>query len=731
MPEYGYVPQTVADKEVKPNYEAAVQYLQSGFFDQDGGLRTLNSVLQTSDQLPKYLNNTDAFDEMREGDQIVTEAIKGICDKTSEMPKRLAAVRLIADMIAEAMGDNTKLQKKWQKDLKVLAENRELPPIITIFIQTELAQTPTSLMYMLGSSTEDRHRGGLASQHIAEYDTVKFEFNNSVTEKLLKDQSDNTYKESEDLMPVHKSSRHNPFGDYEIEEWQGDYIVRPMSLEYVGIYSTSGELVAWIPRENKVSEQVVEPETTHIDTGNYDLRLFKIMQSLQVRDAVEKQLGVSLSDTGLFTQNKLLELLVTKQQKNWQEIKQTILNIDGDMEKGAALVTVLSGGDKANKEVRKTASSETKHKLLKDYSAIVHVCSSLLQSIVPEIPTDNSEQKVRASEWQDKLLGRANKFLQHVFAAIEANPEATYDQIVTDLIKNNRGITPAQCIEGVVGDLVIELVNMLGDVKTREILDRAWERAVDETARQHIKLAYGYITPLEPSTEAIRNLSHFYEQIQFENYELNEKVNESEFEMLSSAIQPQDRVLDSGCGTGRLLLPLAKRGFKVTGLDYTERHVNLIKKSQPEIPVIRADWKNTGLPSESFDVVYSLGRSVLHESNLSNQEEMFAEAARILCPGGRFILDMPNREKGGYAQLVSKYAEVMTAAGITNFRLGTIYDSPDGKNFATRYAYSHEDIVKLAEDNGFEIVSVETKPLPTGSGDENIYYTLRKLSGKR
>jgi hypothetical protein len=45
------------------------------------------------------------------------------------------------------------------------------------------------------------------------------------------------------------------------------------------------------------------------------------------------------------------------------------------------------------------------------------------------------------------------------------------------------------------------------------------------------------------------------------------------------------------------------------------------------------------------------------------------------------------------------YARVMTEREIHHFRYGTIYDSPDGKNFMTRYAYSHDDIAKLAEDN--------------------------------
>jgi hypothetical protein len=76
--------------------------------------------------------------------------------------------------------------------------------------------------------------------------------------------------------------------------------------------------------------------------------------------------------------------------------------------------------------------------------------------------------------------------------------------------------------------------------------------------------------------------------------------------------------------------------------------------------------------------------------------------------------------------MMEGYAQEMQKRGIRNFRYGAIYDSPDGKNFATRYTYSPEDIRELAAVSGFKIVRVENKPLETGDGDENLYYVLKK-----
>ena len=77
--------------------------------------------------------------------------------------------------------------------------------------------------------------------------------------------------------------------------------------------------------------------------------------------------------------------------------------------------------------------------------------------------------------------------------------------------------------------------------------------------------------------------------------------------------------------------------------------------------------------------------------------------------------------------MVEEYKKEMEARGIKNFRYGTIYDSPDNVNFTTRYAFSNKDIRQLAALTGFEIKEVRREDLPTGRGDENLYFILEKV----
>ena len=204
-------------------------------------------------------------------------------------------------------------------------------------------------------------------------------------------------------------------------------------------------------------------------------------------------------------------------------------------------------------------------------------------------------------------------------------------------------------------------------------------------------------------------------------------MNYGEVELLQGLIGKDEKVLEEGCGTGRLLLEMKKAGYDAVGIDFTSRHTNIIKEKNPETKVLQGDWHKIGFKDKSFDTVYSLGRNILHDYSIVDQAQLFHEANRILKPNGKFIFDIPNRKKGGYKKMVDEYGNEMKKRGIKNFRQGTIYDSPDGINFATRYAYSEDDIKTLAQMTGFKIKEVRKKELATGQKDENLYFVLEKI----
>jgi ubiquinone/menaquinone biosynthesis C-methylase UbiE len=93
------------------------------------------------------------------------------------------------------------------------------------------------------------------------------------------------------------------------------------------------------------------------------------------------------------------------------------------------------------------------------------------------------------------------------------------------------------------------------------------------------------------------------------------------------------KVLEVGCGTGCDLLQFAKNGAIATGVDITERHLQLARERVGSLAtVVKGDGRSLPFPDNTFDYVYSHGVIMCSDEPRRMVEEIF----RVLKPRGRF-----------------------------------------------------------------------------------------------
>jgi 2-polyprenyl-3-methyl-5-hydroxy-6-metoxy-1,4-benzoquinol methylase len=81
---------------------------------------------------------------------------------------------------------------------------------------------------------------------------------------------------------------------------------------------------------------------------------------------------------------------------------------------------------------------------------------------------------------------------------------------------------------------------------------------------------------------------------------------ESETAFVAEQLPPGGRVLDPACGTGRIAVPLAERGFDVAGLDISRRALEVAREQAPQLDLRHGDLRELPWPDASFDAVINL-----------------------------------------------------------------------------------------------------------------------------
>ncbi|MFH0737813.1 MAG: class I SAM-dependent methyltransferase [Candidatus Micrarchaeota archaeon] len=177
--------------------------------------------------------------------------------------------------------------------------------------------------------------------------------------------------------------------------------------------------------------------------------------------------------------------------------------------------------------------------------------------------------------------------------------------------------------------------------------------------------------------------------------------NQQELSAFIGLLEKGSRILDLGCGAGvPISKELAAKGFRVTGIDFSERMLGIAKKSVPGAEFIRKDMTKLDFPEDSFDGAVAF-YSIIHVPR-QKHGAIFLRLHRVLRSGGVILVCMG---ADGW-EAVQGYK-------------GT-------KMFWSQFG--PEKNISLIKEAGFEIISGEVKTI---SGETHMWVLARNVKPDR
>ncbi|MBT4723123.1 class I SAM-dependent methyltransferase [Candidatus Falkowbacteria bacterium] len=167
-------------------------------------------------------------------------------------------------------------------------------------------------------------------------------------------------------------------------------------------------------------------------------------------------------------------------------------------------------------------------------------------------------------------------------------------------------------------------------------------------------------------------------------------------------IKEGDKLLDLGCGNGRLVDLVKDLKVDYLGVDNSQGLIDCAAKSFPDKNFQVQDALNLDLAENSFDAVLCV--SVLNHIEKENQQQFIENIKKVLKPDGVLLLSNWNMWNIKGKKSVWKQDK---SAGLkrTSYKdVWTIWKSTDNKVPLYYYAFTKRELNKLLRQNGFKII---------------------------
>lgn len=173
-----------------------------------------------------------------------------------------------------------------------------------------------------------------------------------------------------------------------------------------------------------------------------------------------------------------------------------------------------------------------------------------------------------------------------------------------------------------------------------------------------------------------------------------------------------ERILDLGCGTGRLSAQIAATGANVVGVDRSPEMISQAREQFPELHFEIADARHLHFERQ-FDAVFS--NAVLHW--ITEPKLAVGGVAKALVPGGRFVAEFGG--KGNVRRVIDAINRAYAKFGIERALADNTWYYPSVSEYST-----------LLEREGLEVREAQLFDRPTRleDGEKGLEVWLRMFA---
>lgn len=232
---------------------------------------------------------------------------------------------------------------------------------------------------------------------------------------------------------------------------------------------------------------------------------------------------------------------------------------------------------------------------------------------------------------------------------------------------------------------------------------------------------------------------------------MDEAPYEEWIEFTKATIQKFDMkiktIIDLGCGTGNILIPFSKEGYKIIGVDNSSDMLAMagekIRAKNSSIQLIEQDMKELDL-NTTVDLVICYCDSLNYLNSVEEIKQTFLNIKKHLSEDGYFIFDMhsPYKIKEVYNNNTFAWndedvsviwiPDVDEDSMSVEHELTFFVKNKEGsydkfEEYHKQRTYTPEVVCKILEEANFEVVDIfgDFKIQPVDEFTERIFYVAR------